>query len=163
MLLNADRFRYSQVARNMATYASVAAQNAPPPSDQPHPDPSLLTKETGDPEPALPDIQDKVTIYLPSDDAGADVPELIDESSQGGGEEKGAGAPDGPRESVTEGTHLWRQMKRFVFQPEVAGGLIGLSAPRWNRQVVASVSVGLIALWGAEGYIAEKYRERHRR
>lgn len=170
-----------------ATYASVAAQNAPPPSEQPHPDPSLLTTESENPDP-VPDLKTKVAIvptdfkeYLPAEDADAEVPELIDDSAAGGGEGRG-GRRGGrrSRETAAEGTYLWRRMKHFLFQPEVAGGLVGLlntavigtvayygyrnwDKPRWNRQVVASVSVGLLALWGAEGYIAEKFSERHRR
>ncbi|KAI6122593.1 hypothetical protein EV401DRAFT_1330479 [Pisolithus croceorrhizus] len=144
-----------------ATYASVAAQNAPPPSDQPHPDPSLLTTESENPDP-VPDLKTKVAI----------VPTDFKEGGRRGGRRS--------RETAAEGTYLWRRMKHFLFQPEVAGGLVGLlntavigtvayygyrnwDKPRWNRQVVASVSVGLLALWGAEGYIAEKFSERHRR
>ncbi|TFY76038.1 hypothetical protein EWM64_g7971 [Hericium alpestre] len=37
------------------SYASVASQNAPPPSEQPHADPSLLTTETTPPPPTVDD------------------------------------------------------------------------------------------------------------
>ncbi|KIO01984.1 hypothetical protein M404DRAFT_1002743 [Pisolithus tinctorius Marx 270] len=169
----------------MATYASVAAQNAPPPSEQPRPDPSLLNTESGNPGPVQVDEKAKVTVvprdfkeYLSAENADAEVPDLINEPSDGGrgGGESGRRRS---RETVAEGTYVWRQLKRILFRPEVAGGLVGLintavigtvayygyhnwDRPRWDRRVVTSVSVGLIALWGAEGYIAEKYRESSR-
>jgi multisubunit Na+/H+ antiporter MnhB subunit len=64
-----------------------------------------------------------------------------------------------------------------VLRPGVAGGLVGvvnvavLSAigylsykhwnlPRWDRQTVSSVVVGLVALSAAEGYLGKQYKDK---
>lgn len=44
------------------SYASVAAHNAPPPSQQPHPDPSLLTTEDDVSGGSLPDVSRNVNV-----------------------------------------------------------------------------------------------------
>ena len=38
-------------------------------------------------------------------------------------------------------------------------GYVHWEVPRWDRRVVSAVSVGLLALYGGEGYLAVKFRE----
>jgi len=80
------------------------------------------------------------------------------------------------RRAKEEGALLYRHAREIVLRPGVLGGLLGLvnaailgtvgyysyanwDKPSWDGRTVSTVSVGLLALWGGEGYIAEHYRE----
>lgn len=79
-----------------------------------------------------------------------------------------------------EGAALYRQAREVVLRPGVLGGVVGLvnvgilggvgyaaytnwDAPRWDRRTVSAVTIGLLGLWGGEGFLAEKYREQQLR
>ncbi|KAI0342067.1 hypothetical protein BDW22DRAFT_1395949 [Trametopsis cervina] len=135
------------------SYASVAARNAPPPSEQPHADPALLTTET--PSHFSPaDDTAKVSI-VPSDfktnpetiTSTADVPfEPAPIPISGGIPDHASRAakPDGKKakskakayahELEDEGLHVWDLAKHHLLRPGVAGGLLGV------------VNVGLLSL-----------------
>ncbi|KIY74298.1 hypothetical protein CYLTODRAFT_416144 [Cylindrobasidium torrendii FP15055 ss-10] len=69
-----------------------------------------------------------------------------------------------------EGTLIYRHLNEYVLRPGVLGGLVGLVNAgivgtlgylsyrdwdrSWDRRVVSAVSVGLLTLVGAEGYVA---------
>ncbi|KIJ61358.1 hypothetical protein HYDPIDRAFT_31442 [Hydnomerulius pinastri MD-312] len=247
------------------SYAKVAAHNAPPSSQQPHPDPALLNTEHGSVDSVADDIA-KVNI-VPSDfkqrPATYTSEAYVPEDTEGELISPGKKGPKGSRsrrfqEAEAEGAYLWEVTKQYLFRPGVAGGLIGIvnvgllsgagyalytkphlrrdttivssavggallllgtegyaaekyrktprgreeerrareegsliykhlreqilrpvntgiigtvgyysylnwDKPRWNRDIVTAASVGLLALWGGEGYLAERYRESHRR
>jgi len=86
---------------------------------------------------------------------------------------------DEERKAKEEGALLYRYAREIVLRPGVLGGLVGLvntailgtvgyysyanwDRPSWDRRTVSAVSAGLIALWGTEGYITERYRESRR-
>ena len=81
--------------------------------------------------------------------------------------------PEGKEEAKrakAEGAAVYRHTKEVVLRPGVLGGIVGAlnllvlggvgcaayqnwDAPRWDRKIVSAVSVGLLALWGGEGYV----------
>ncbi|EIW62825.1 uncharacterized protein TRAVEDRAFT_26380 [Trametes versicolor FP-101664 SS1] len=162
------------------SYASVAAHNAPPPSQQPHADQGLLTTEP----PSANNIADdgaKVNI-VSSDfkkhpatttsvqDIPADLP--TPGAPKGGRKSKGRRYLD---EAEQEGFYLWNVAKYYILQPSVAGGLVGLvnlgliggtaytyyTKPHLRRdtRAIASTVAAALALFTGEGYAAEKYSE----
>ncbi|THH15476.1 hypothetical protein EW146_g5004 [Bondarzewia mesenterica] len=157
------------------SYASVAAQNAPPLSEQPQPDPVLLN--TGAPEPTAPaDDAAKVNV-VPSDfkenpttitsEAGKDLAK--------GDESEKPEAHDRVHEFEAEGYHYWHVAKEYLLRPAVAGGLVGIvnlglfagagyayythPSLRRDTKVIASTAAVAAVLLGGEGYAAEKFRE----
>ncbi|KAI0358604.1 hypothetical protein OH77DRAFT_1502450 [Trametes cingulata] len=164
------------------SYASVAAQNAPPPSQQPHPDPALLTTEPPSADNIAEDAA-KLNVVAPDfkkhpatttsvQDVPADIPAPGAPAPSGSGESR-------PRrylhEAEQEGFYLWNVAKHYLLQPSVAGGLIGLlnlgliggtaytyyTKPHLRRdtRAIASTVAAALTLLSAEGYAAEKYRE----
>ncbi|KDQ21291.1 hypothetical protein BOTBODRAFT_25715 [Botryobasidium botryosum FD-172 SS1] len=177
------------------SYASVAAENAPPPSQQPHPDPALFTTRPSDA--SLPDVDSgsKVTV-VPGDfksnprtstserpvpnpapvrraarnyNANAD-----DSSSESEDDTLAPGQSSKPKsQRKREREQLWARIKQRVLQPGVAGGLMGiinigiLSAVgydlyyhpslRSNRRFLSTAAAGTLLLFGAEGAVAEAY------
>ncbi|KAH7913881.1 hypothetical protein BJ138DRAFT_1058059 [Hygrophoropsis aurantiaca] len=99
-------------------------------------------------------------------------------SMEGYAAEKYRQTPSGraeERRAREEGSLLYKHTREIVLRPGVLGGLVGLvntaalatvgyysyvnwDRPRWDRNVVSTVVVGLLALWGGEGYLAEQYR-----
>jgi len=82
------------------------------------------------------------------------------------------------RRAKLEGAAVYRHSREAILRPGVLGGLLGVvnvgvlgtvgyfaytnwDAPRWDRRIVSAVSVGLLALWGGEGFLAEQSRERY--
>jgi len=80
------------------------------------------------------------------------------------------------RRAKEEGAVLYRHAKETILRPGVLGGAVGLlnlgvlatlgyysyiswDKPRWDRRVISTVSVGLLTLWGGEGYLAARYSE----
>ena len=80
------------------------------------------------------------------------------------------------RKARKEGAALYRHSREVILRPGVLGGIVGVvnlgilggvgyaaytnwDEQRWDRRVVSAVSVGLLGLWGGEGYLAEQYRE----
>jgi len=85
---------------------------------------------------------------------------------------------DEARRAKLEGAALYRHSREAILRPGVLGGLLGVvnvgvlgtvgyfayttwDQPRWDRRIVSAVSVGLLTLWGGEGYLAEQSRERY--
>jgi len=164
------------------SYASVTARDAPPPSEQPHPDPALLTTERS-PSSNVIDDTSKVNVisrnfnddpskytsseYVPEDTEG----EFIDTSRTEG---KGK-ASRRLQEAQAEGSYLWEVTKHYFLLPSVAGGLVGLvnigllssvgyafyTKPdlRRNFTAIGSAAGGALLLIGTEGCAARKYRE----
>ncbi|KAJ6557191.1 hypothetical protein B0H10DRAFT_2121020 [Mycena sp. CBHHK59/15] len=138
------------------SYAQVAAHNAPPPDEQPHPDPVLLNTQPPTASPLI-DSTKKVNIVpmpkQPSQPARAN--RRLDETK-------------------AEGMYLWESAKYYLFRPGVAGGLIGLLniglmagaarafyvQPHYRRDttVISSTVAATLAILSAEGYAAEAYR-----
>ncbi|CCM00392.1 uncharacterized protein FIBRA_02422 [Fibroporia radiculosa] len=147
------------------SYASVAAHNAPPSSEQvhhrltppwaspdlssqPHADPALLTTEP----PSASNIADdaaKVNIVSPDFRAHpATVTSVGNIASDSPPEHPSPGAPRSPkgnarkylRDAEQEGSYLWNLTKHYLFRPSVAGGVLGL------------LNVGLISTAGYAYY-----------
>ncbi|KAG1732189.1 uncharacterized protein EDB91DRAFT_1152095 [Suillus paluster] len=164
------------------SYASVAARDAPPPSEQPHPDPALLTTKQSTPSNVIDDTS-KVNVvsrdfkenpatytsetYVPEDTEG----DLIDP-----GRTPGKGKRSKRLQEVqAEGTYLWEVAKQYLLRPGVAGGLVGLvnigllssvgyvfyTKPELQRNftAISSAAAGAVLLIGTEGCAAEKYRK----
>lgn len=164
------------------SYASVAAHDAPPPSEQPRPNPALLTTERSS---ASNVIDDTLKVNVVSSDFKENpatytseryVPEDIDDDLV----DPGRKAVKGKRnrrfqEAQAEGIYLWEVTKHYLFRPGVAGGFIGLvnigllstvgyefyTKPglRQNFTAISSAAAGVLLLIGTEGYAAEKYRQ----
>jgi hypothetical protein len=79
------------------------------------------------------------------------------------------------REVEAEGLYLYKIAKRYLLQPGVAGGLVGLlnigllagasrafyTQPhlRGDRKVIAGTTAAALAIFGVEGFAAEKYAQ----
>lgn len=113
------------------SYASVAATNAPPSSQQPHADPSLLTTATPTAS-TVADDSAKVNV-VPVDfkehphtiTSEADVvpDEDLPHSKSAARKKKAHKKLDQAEE---EGLQLWNTAKHYILRPGVAGGLIGI-------------------------------------
>ncbi|KAG6868927.1 hypothetical protein C0993_007701 [Termitomyces sp. T159_Od127] len=77
------------------------------------------------------------------------------------------------RRAKREGALIYKNLKEGILRPGVLGGLAGLvntavlgavgyfsyvhwDRPTWDRRIVSAVAAGLLALWGAEGWVAAK-------
>jgi len=84
------------------------------------------------------------------------------------------------RRAKEEGAVIYRHLREVVLRPGVLGGLVGFvntvvlgavgylsyknwERPTWDRRAVTAVTIGLLSLWGGEGYLAERYRKETRR
>ncbi|KAI0074153.1 hypothetical protein K474DRAFT_1665732 [Panus rudis PR-1116 ss-1] len=163
------------------SYADVAAHNAPPKAQQPHPDPALFTTE---PPSASNIIDDAAKLNVVAPDA-AEHPVTVTSANRPVVQEpetpssRKQTAKDKARryahEAEEEGWYLWNTAKHYLFRPAIAGGLLGLvnvglisgagyafyTQPhlRRDKRLISSTVAGALALFGAEGYLAEKYRE----
>ncbi|KAB5595448.1 hypothetical protein CTheo_1125 [Ceratobasidium theobromae] len=169
------------------SYASVAAHNAPHPSEQPRPDPNLLTTPNDVSGGSLPDVTNTVNV-APSDfksnphtvtsETTVRVYESDDEG-QGNrpGSSKRRAAKDrahkGFHEAEQEGLYLWAQFKERVLRPGTAGGILGVvnvgllafvgrelyTKPhlRGDTRTLGITAAAAIALLGAEGALADAY------
>ncbi|KIM64967.1 hypothetical protein SCLCIDRAFT_581732 [Scleroderma citrinum Foug A] len=137
------------------------------PSEPPRLDPGPLTM-SGNPEPVLSDETLKVNIVPDNfnEETPALAPEInVPDENTRDPSKRHRGRP--LQVVKAEGVYLWQLMKRYLFHPGGTGCLIGLvntavigtvayfgyikwDLPRWNRRIVASVSMGLFALLGAE-------------
>ncbi|KZS98306.1 hypothetical protein SISNIDRAFT_448509 [Sistotremastrum niveocremeum HHB9708] len=170
------------------SYASVASHNAPPPSQQPHPDHGLLNtqRET----PGLVDDTTKVNM-APRDFKSnphtttseqviieqypeSDEHEAAPSSSKKKADRK-LKAKETLGEAEKEGLHLWEVAKDRLLRPGVAGGLMGIinvgliatagyqfytkPSLRSDYRLIGGLTAGSLALLGAEGYAAESYRQ----
>ncbi|KAG8905894.1 hypothetical protein FRB99_008035 [Tulasnella sp. 403] len=168
----------------MATYADITARNASGP--QPRPDPALLNTQRSDT--SLPDVDHKVTIVPtnydehPMTETSVNAPPTDAERQQTGGYDKAKRqttrrkdeAKKHLREAEQEGLQLWAEAKERLLRPATLGGIVGLvnvgligafgynlySRPafRSDTHALATAGVAGVLLFGAEGYIAEAYR-----
>ncbi|KAG0707305.1 hypothetical protein DFH29DRAFT_896775 [Suillus ampliporus] len=164
------------------SYASVAARDAPPPSDQPHPDPALLTTERS---PSSNVIDDTSKVNVVSRDFKENPATYTSETSVPEDAEGDLINPDrtagkGKRskrlqEAQAEGTYLLEVTKHYLLRPGIARGLIGLvnigllssvgyifyTKPdlRRNFTAISSAAAGVVLLIGTEGCAAEMYRK----
>ncbi|KAH9911462.1 uncharacterized protein B0H18DRAFT_975722 [Fomitopsis serialis] len=163
------------------SYASVAAHNAPPPSEQPHPDQALFSTEP----PSADNIADdaiKVNVVAPDFRSNPETTTSIS-----GPPPVASGAPKsghhgakgkGKRylhEAEEEGSYLYVRARQYIFQPGVAGGLLGLvnvglisfagysfytkPSLRRDTRAIGSAAAATLLLLTGEGYAAGKYRE----
>lgn len=161
------------------SYASVAAQNAPPPSQQPRPDPALLTTE---PPSANNIADDAAKVNIVSSDFRSN-PATETSVNAPAGHATGTPVSHNARgkakrylhEAEKEGFYVWEVAKQYLLRPGVAGGLLGLvnvglisaagyafyTKPylrRENRALASTAAAALVLLSG-ESYAAEKYRQ----
>ncbi|KAJ7703316.1 hypothetical protein B0H17DRAFT_1042690 [Mycena rosella] len=136
----------------MSSYAAVAANNAPPPSQQPHADPALLNTEPPTASPKIDGTKKVNVVPMPNRRAHR----RLDETK-------------------AEGIYLWESAKHYLFRPGVAGGLIGLvniglmagaarafyAQPHYRRDttVISSTVAATLAILSVEGWAAEAYRK----
>ncbi|KAG9118652.1 hypothetical protein FRC07_006733 [Ceratobasidium sp. 392] len=141
------------------SYADVAAHNAPPPSQQPHPDQNLYTTQEDVSGGSLPDVSHNVNVAphdfksnphtVTSETRPAHYESSDDEGGNRTGSSKKRAAKDraakdrarkGIEHAEEEGLYLWNQFKERLLRPGTAGGILGV------------VNVGLIAFAGREFY-----------
>lgn len=163
------------------SYASVAAHNAPPTSQQPQPDQALLTTEP----PSADNIADDAAkVNIVASDFRQNPATITSESAvppQGSPPalpQPNSGKSKAKRyahEAEQEGVYLWQVAKQYILRPGVAGGLVGLvnvglisaagyayyTKPylRRDTRVLASTAAAVFALLSGETYAAEKYRQ----
>ncbi|KAH9858872.1 hypothetical protein C2E23DRAFT_800451 [Lenzites betulinus] len=159
------------------SYASVAAHNAPPLSEQPHPDPGLLTTE----RPTADNIADDAAkVNIVSSDfkkhpatttSNQDIPPDLPTP----GAPKASKSRRYLKDVEDEGFYLWNVAKYYILRPSVAGGLLGLlnlgvlggtaytfyTKPHLRRdtRAIAATVAAALTVFGAEGFAAEKYSE----
>ncbi|KAF5325879.1 hypothetical protein D9611_000205 [Ephemerocybe angulata] len=168
------------------SYAAVAAQNAPPPSEQPQPDPGLLTVEEPSGSTTI-DTSSKINIVSsqefkdhPHTDAETvpTQPQVVSGNS-GSGNKRPLGE-DTTRDKIKKRKHqaqeeaatLWAQVVDYVVRPQVAGGLLGVvnvgliagvgysfyAKPhlRANTKAITSTVAAALSLFLGEGLAAEQ-------
>jgi hypothetical protein len=127
------------------SYATVAAQNAPPASQQPRPNPALLNT-TPPTHSNIVDDNLKVNVVGPDfkehpRTTTSEAPK-IDNSSK---DYKVPASPkaDGPNKRIEdlEEESRWEMTKYYLFRPGVAGGLIGISTKYCSYSRIASNSM----------------------
>lgn len=164
------------------SYASVAAHNACPSSEQPRPDPALLTTERSSASNVI-DNTSKVNVV--SSDSKENpatctsdicVPEDIDDDLGDPGRKAVRSKRNRHlQEAQAEGIFLWKITKNYLFRPRVAGSIISLvnvgllfgvgygfytkPSLRRNFTAISSAAAGALLLIGTEGCAAEKYRQ----
>ncbi|KAG6897402.1 hypothetical protein C0992_001908 [Termitomyces sp. T32_za158] len=157
------------------SYASVAAANAPPPELQPQPDPALLntTPQTAPPIDQVDQTANKVNLVTPIHHVEDDDDD--DDNRNSNSRPRRERVNRHLKEVEAEGLYLWEATKHRLFQPGVAGGLVGLvniglligagrafyTQPhlRQDRAVISSTVAAAFALLSVEGFAAEKYRQ----
>ncbi|KAI0266880.1 hypothetical protein BC834DRAFT_823290 [Gloeopeniophorella convolvens] len=160
------------------SYANVTSKNTLPQSQQPQPDPALLTTPSSIGGGAPADDTAKVNV-VPSDFKENPTTTTSEFA-------KRIPSPAFPMdrskpktrkrldEAEAEGQQLWEAVKEAIFRPAVAGGLVGVvnvgllagasyafyTQPQFRRdaKIVTSAIASVFALLGAEGYAAEIYR-----
>ncbi|KDR75448.1 hypothetical protein GALMADRAFT_249508 [Galerina marginata CBS 339.88] len=166
------------------SYASVAAHNAPPPQEQPHPDPALLNT-TPPTHSNIIDDTAKVSVVAPQFKEDPHTYTSEARRTVDDGDSKvmappahpthGHKAKNGVEAVELEGVHLWESAKTYLLRPGVCGGLLGLVnigllasvgrtfylRPHLRRDATAlsSTIAVAVALISAEGFAAEKYRQ----
>lgn len=129
------------------SYASVAAHNAPPPSEQPHADPSLLTTPS-DVQPAATAVDDSAKVNvapadfkshpatLTSEVADSIPPYPISESPAPSGKPSARKrAQDAEKKAEAKSLQLWGTIHEQLMRPAVAGGLIGVGLYIYHRWI----------------------------
>lgn len=118
------------------SYASIASHDAPPPSQQPHPDPNLLNTTRGVADNVADDaakvnvvahdFKDNAATY--TSQARERLDEEYDDITGNNSDKKKLRKKANKRyqEAEAEGEYLWEVTKQYLFRPGVAGGLIGL-------------------------------------
>ncbi|KAF4598330.1 hypothetical protein AB1N83_001979 [Pleurotus pulmonarius] len=163
------------------SYAQVAAENAPPLSEQPKPDQALLNTAPSTPVDKIIDDTSKLNVV---DRSLKDHPVTTTSKARMDNERLNGFPYDDDRkprkskriqEAEAEGAYLWQVTKKYIFRPGVAGGLVGLvnagllvgaghalyTQPhlRNDRRFLTTVIGSALALLTVEGYAAEKYRQ----
>lgn len=117
------------------SYASVAAHNAPPPSEQPHADPALLTTPA-DVEPSASAADDGAKVNVVSADfkdhpvtltseAADSIPPYSPPSGKPSARKR---ANDAEKKVEAKGQQLWVTVHEHLMRPGFAGGLIGVGS-----------------------------------
>jgi hypothetical protein len=124
------------------SFATVAAENAPPVSQQPRPDPALLNTTS----PTHSNIVDdtlKVNVVGPDfkehpRTTTSEAPKVDDFNE----DYQVPASPNGNRskKGLEESRNIWEVTKYYLFRPAVAGGLIGISTMCFLRFRFASYS-----------------------
>ncbi|CAA7259297.1 unnamed protein product [Cyclocybe aegerita] len=156
------------------SYASVAAANAPPKNQQPHPDPALLNTAVPT-HSRVADDAAKLNVVSPdfkqNPQTSTSEVDRIDARSPSP-ERK---AQRRVEKAEAKGGDTWDTVKHYLIRPGVAGGLMGIVnigifgamgrafyvQPGLRRDAAAisiaiAVSVGLLSI---EGFAAEQYRQ----
>ncbi|KIM45025.1 hypothetical protein M413DRAFT_441669 [Hebeloma cylindrosporum] len=158
------------------SYASVAANNAPPPSEQPKPDPALLNtvpdNDTAKANTILNDArasQADEHLEMDPEDNFPPLESTFSRSSKGSKRLK---------EAEAEGLYLWETAKHYLIRPGVGCGILGLVnigllasvgrtfylRPHLRRDATAisSALAATVALISIEGFAAKKYHQTSR-
>lgn len=150
------------------SYASVAHHNAPPPSQQPHADTSLLNTERSFADNVA---DDGAKVNVVAHDFKTNAATLTSQARENIDQEYDdlTGTSDKKRykkkankrfqEAEAEGEYIWDVTKQYLLRPGVAGGLIGLGAflrfieyPSPVLTITLIVNIGIIASVGRAYY-----------
>ncbi|KZT11065.1 uncharacterized protein LAESUDRAFT_755682 [Laetiporus sulphureus 93-53] len=159
------------------SYAAVAAHDAPPLSQQPHPDPALYNTEP----PSASNMANEAAKVnpAPSVPSSNPAPPSSEKAPAPGSEPTSHDAKSRAQhyihEAEEESFHLWEVTKHYLFRPAVAGGLLGLlniglisgagyvyyTEPHLRRdtRALASTAAAALVILSGESYAAEKYRQ----
>ncbi|KAG1839826.1 hypothetical protein DFJ58DRAFT_811499 [Suillus subalutaceus] len=151
------------------SYASVVAHDAPPSSEQPRPDPALLTTERSAASNVVDDTS-KVNVVssdfkenLATYTSETYVPEDVDDDLVDPGRKPVKGKKNRRfQEAQAEGIYLWEVTKHYLnigLLSSVGYGFYTKPSLRRNLTAISSAAAGALLLIGTEGYAAEKYRQ----
>ncbi|KAG8688438.1 hypothetical protein FRC08_011439 [Ceratobasidium sp. 394] len=169
------------------SYASVAAHNAPPASQQPHPDQNLYTTQHDVSGGSLPDVSRNVNVAphdfksnphtVTSETTPAHYESSDDEGGNRTGSSKKRAAKERARKTLDdaeeEGLYIWNQFKERIMRPGTAGGILGVvnvgliafagrefytkSHLRTDPRALGTVAATTLVLFGVEGALADAY------
>ncbi|RXW17083.1 hypothetical protein EST38_g8770 [Candolleomyces aberdarensis] len=164
----------NRLSTSSLSSVEVAAHNAPPPENQPRPDPALLTTETPTSSTTI-DSTSKLNIVAPDFKLHphTDVEQIPADDETHERFPVGGGKAPNKKRKREEALSLWQQVSETVMRPQVAGGLLGIvnvgliagagyafyAKPHLRtstKAITTSVSAALVLIF-AEGSVAEQY------
>ncbi|KAI0253974.1 hypothetical protein BJV78DRAFT_1097026, partial [Lactifluus subvellereus] len=128
------------------SYANIAAKNAPPPEQQPYPDPALLTTPSSLGG-ATPDGVSKITVVPPR----SREPSTTTTSDRAGRPSESTSEDSTRRRPEAQTSRRWEKVKDIILRPSVAGGLVGI-----GRSPI--VNIGLLAGASYAFYVQPRLR-----
>jgi len=161
------------------SYAKVASNNAPPPSQQPKADPALLFTDTS----PVGVVDDSIKVNIAPTDFKSHpstttseshvIPQYESDDIGPGKKSRKQKAKQQLDRAEEEGIYLWDRLGESLLRPGVAGGLVGLvnvgllatagyqfytrPAIRSDAKIIGGTVVAALVLLGTEGAAADAY------